>query len=385
MKIAYYSGKMFSDVDLSYLHEAQKESDVTYFVPIHKGNLCGAAFNIKKQYPHTGIFKAVDVYPELAKFAKLIDVDKFFVVNSCTSRMWHPQNLWLYLKLALILAKYDVLHATNFFYYYEYVLYLLRKKIVLTVHDPFPHSNAESNTSMVLRNRRVGMRLLSHFILLNKVQKTPFIEINKLQIKHVYDSRLGRYDYLKIYEKQEQSVDKYVLFFGQITSHKGLDVLFPAMKKVHEKYSNVKLVVAGRGAFSFDISEYEQMDYIDIQNRFIPDDELAELIQGTQFVVCPYNDATQSGVVMSAFAFNKPVVATNVGGLPEMIVHEQLGLIVPPRDVDSLADAMCELLDEDNGKLFKFSKNIENEYAEGDKSWKCIAQKLKVVYEGINQ
>ena len=77
--------------------------------------------------------------------------------------------------------------------------------------------------------------------------------------------------------------------------------------------------MAGGGKFHFDVSEYEALDYIGIRNRFIPDDEMVALIKNCAFMVCPYTDATQSGVIMSAFAFNKPVIATDVGGLPEMV------------------------------------------------------------------
>ena len=71
MKIAYISGRMFSDVDLSYLSHAQKQMDITYFVPIFKNRLTGAAFNLKKHFPKYGIFRAIDIYPELKKFQLL--------------------------------------------------------------------------------------------------------------------------------------------------------------------------------------------------------------------------------------------------------------------------------------------------------------------------
>ena len=62
-------------------------------------------------------------------------------------------------------------------------------------------------------------------------------------------------------------------------------------------------------------------------------------------MVCPYIDATQSGVVMSAFALNKPVVATKVGALPTMVKNGQYGTIVPPKDVATLASAINTLIE----------------------------------------
>ena len=173
-----------------------------------------------------------------------------------------------------------------------------------------------------------------------------------------------------------------MLFFGSILSHKGLEYLLPAMKIVHERYPNAKLIVAGKGEMYFDISPYLNMDYIDIRNRFIHDEELAELIQQCSVVAVPYIDATQSGVIMSAYAFNKPCVATNVGGLPEMVIHEELGLIVPPKNIKALADAICQILG--NSVLCRmFSENIHKKYGEGELSWKYIVNQYLDFYNMI--
>ena len=384
MKVAYISGRMFSDVDLSYLMEAQKMSDITYFLPLFRNKIKGAAINIQYLVPKYGIFKAGDVYQELRKFSVLIKSSNFFVVNSKASHMWNPYNLWLYARFAWMLRKYDVIHLTDFPYYYEWFYYFFRKKIVLTVHDPIPHSSAVHNRMMIKLNRCIGFRLINHFILLNRVQKEECVRINHLQKKHIYESKLGRYDYLKIYEKECVSNERYILFFGQISSYKGLDYLLPAMLELHKSNPEVKLILAGKGKYHFDISVYKNLQYIEFRNRFIPDNELADLIQNAMFIACPYIDATQSGVIMSAYAFNKPVVATNVGGLPDMVVNGRHGLIVPPKSVDYLVEAMKDLCDSPM-KLHQFEENIQYDYGEaGDNSWRNIAYRLSSVYNHIS-
>lgn len=382
LKIAYFSGRMFSDVDLSFLMEAKEMAEIDYYVPIFRKYYKGAAFNIQKPSPKFGIYPAIELYPELTPCSRLIDAYCFFVVNSYARHMWNPRNLWLYVRLAWRLRKYDVIHITDFPQYYEIPLYFLRKKIVLTVHDPIPHSASISNTPFVLKARKWGFRLLNHFIILNSAQKEECVALNHLEKKHIYDSRLGRYDYLKMYSQPNNKMGNYFLFFGQITEHKGIDYLLEAMKRVHTQYPNMRLIVAGKGKYPFDITEYQQLDYIEFRNRFIPDDELAALIQGAYCAVCPYKDATQSGVVMSAFAFNKPIIATNVGGLPEQVEHDKYGLIVPPCDVDALANAMMHLLSHPE-KLQEYADNIERDYSEGPKSWKEIAKGLVTIYQEI--
>ena len=384
IKIAYISGPAFSDVDMSFLSYAQKEMDITYFVPIFKNGLRGAAFNLQKHFPKYGIFSAIDTYPELAKFKNIIDLSKFYVINSPATRGWQLKNIWLHIKLAWKLRKYDVIHLTNFPYYYEFFLYFLRKKIILTVHDPIPHSTAACNTKQIQFNRKLGFYFLRHFIILNHKQKEDCININKLHGKHIYESRLGSYDYLNIYNIiNNKDIDKkYILFFGQIASNKGLDVLFPAMLELHKRIPNVNLIVAGKGEFSFDIKPYQQLEYIEIRNRFIPDDELAELIQNSLFIVCPYKDATQSGVAMSAFAFNKPVIATNVGGFPEQVLHNQYGLIVAPSNITELSSAFVEVCTNPI-LLNSFEQNIQEARQKGELSWELISSEMKSIYSSI--
>ena len=202
MKIAYISPIYFSDVDLSYLSHAQSSSDITYFVPIFNHNLKGAAFNLSSCFNKYGIFMGTDIYPQLNNFKKIIDTTKFYVINSPAKRMWYPKNIWLYIKLMWKLRQYDIIHITEFPRYYEWFYYFLRKKIVLTVHDPIPHSTAICNTKQVLLNRKLGLTFFKNFIILNKTQQDDFIRTNKLQKKNIYNSQLGRYDYLKMYQTE---------------------------------------------------------------------------------------------------------------------------------------------------------------------------------------
>lgn len=151
------------------------------------------------------------------------------------------------------------------------------------------------------------------------------------------------------------------------------------MKQIHEHHPACKLIVAGKGDFHFDISPYQHLDYIDIRNRFIPDNELVALIKNCAFMVCPYTNATQSGVVMSAYAFNKPVIATNVGGLPEMVRHEHYGLVVKEMDVTALTDAIV-MLWENPEKVERFSQEIKKDFQTGLLSWRKTAEDIISAY-----
>ena len=384
MKIAYLGKIQLSDADLSYLNAAQKLADITYIMEINPRFMKGPAYNINKLYQHSGVFKAVEAYPEFERYSQLIDIDKFYVVNTC-GRLWQLKAFWtnFLLLLFLIKNKFDVIHLTWPANVYEFIIYLLRRKMILTVHDPFPHSGLD--TKIVRLRRNVAFRLIRNFIILNKAQYDEFISFYKLYSVRVIVSRLSCYNNFKMVKPDMSAIPtgKYILFAGNISQYKGVEYLLQAMLMVHEKRPDVKLVVAGGGNYYFNISPYVKLDFIDIRNRFVPDEELVALIRNTEFMVCPYTDATQSGVIMSAFTFNVPVIATRVGGLPDMLNNGRFGMLIDKKNAKELSDAIVCLLENKN-VLQAYKANINDAYSgEGELSWATIAKDLKHIYDNL--
>ncbi len=85
-------------------------------------------------------------------------------------------------------------------------------------------------------------------------------------------------------------------------------------------------------------------DRFEVHNRYVPAQLQAEVFRRCSVVVLPYVEATQSGVVVNAYSYRKPVVASAVGGLVDQVIHGETGLLVPPGDQDALVDALVELL-----------------------------------------
>ena len=158
-----------------------------------------------------------------------------------------------------------------------------------------------------------------------------------------YGERLSRKEALELIGLRESQ--KYVLFFGFIRGYKGLDLLFDAMADERMEELGVKLIVAGE--FYGDPKPYiEQIKRLDIGDRvvmhteFIPDHEVNRYFCAADLVVQPYKSATQSGVSQIAYHFEKPMVVTNVGGLPEIVPDGRAGFVVEP-DAQQIADAIA--------------------------------------------
>jgi glycosyltransferase involved in cell wall biosynthesis len=150
-------------------------------------------------------------------------------------------------------------------------------------------------------------------------------------------------------ESETQEDHRTVLFFGRIWEYKGLDYLIRAEPSITERVPDAQIVIAGVGE---DFERYRRAmvhpERFVVHDRFIPDREMVELFRRASVVVLPYVDGSISGVVPVACTFGKPVVATTVGILPEMVADEESGLLVAPRDPGGLADAVVRLLRDDD-------------------------------------
>ncbi len=130
-----------------------------------------------------------------------------------------------------------------------------------------------------------------------------------------------------------------VLFFGRILPYKGLDVLLAAARLLDP--ARFRFLIAGEGEVPAVTAPN-----VEIDNRFVTDDRLPAYFQRAHVVALPYHAASQSGVAQMAFAFGRPVVATRVGALPDIVHHEVNGLLIPPGDPAALAAALERLADD---------------------------------------
>lgn len=148
-----------------------------------------------------------------------------------------------------------------------------------------------------------------------------------------------------------------LLFCGFVRPYKGLDTLLAALPRVLERQS-VQLLVAGEfwageEQYRAQIAHLHVEEHVTIINRYLTNEELSACILAADVVVLPYRTATQSAIVQLAFGLGRPVITTDVGGLPDVVDDGLTGLIVPPDEPEALASAINEFFEHNLGPQFE--------------------------------
>lgn len=158
---------------------------------------------------------------------------------------------------------------------------------------------------------------------------------------------------------------KVLLFFGFIREYKGLKYLIQAMPEIIKKLEDCELLVVGDFANEEEKAEYEALiqkcrvqNTIKVYGGYIPDKEVEKFFAASDLVVLPYISATQSGIVQIAYGFEKPVVVTNVGGLPDVVEDGKTGYVVEAENPNEIARVIVAY----------FNENKENEFVANVKS-----------------
>lgn len=251
-------------------------------------------------------------------------------------------------------------------------------KILFICHNIFPHESRPLDTFLT----RQTLKNSDFFIVLSEKEKRdlerllpqPKVKMVHHPVYEIFESGLTPAEARKKLGLRDEFV---ALFFGYIRKYKGLKVLIEAVALAKEKI-NIRLLVAGE--FYDDEEKYREQirrlslnDHIIMQNNFIPSDELGTYFLASDVVVLPYLSASQSGIIQICYNYDKPVIASRVGGLPEFVDEGKTGLLVPPDDPQALADALVEFCQK--GYSEPFSQNVK-EYKKRF-SWENMAEEIE--------
>lgn len=321
-------------------------------------------------------------------------IDKNVEYHLCRRgrRLYHPLRLLFFRDLIKKINEFkpDVIHIQAIGDIIQCLfLYPFLKKytLILTLHDVKMHlGEVTIHSKIVDFYMKYYLMRKSYF---NQIfvhgRKLKEIMINEYNLPNekINAISIGEHQVapFKLYERKDVREDgNLILFFGRIWKYKGLEYLIKAEPLITKEVPDAKIVIAGTGE---DFKKYERMmtkrDNFIVHNYRISYKEGAELFQRCSVVALPYIDASQSGVIPTAYGFKKSVVVTNVGAIPEIVDDGVTGFIVPPRDPEALARAILKLL-KDNRLRKQMGENAYKKL-KTDFSWHKIAEKTIEVYK----
>jgi glycosyltransferase involved in cell wall biosynthesis len=178
----------------------------------------------------------------------------------------------------------------------------------------------------------------------------------------IYDCyNLNRYDKDSAREFLNIKTNNVILFFGLIRPYKGLDKLLESFQSLLKDKPDTTLLIVGE--CYEDINKYKKIiqdlnisNNIIMENHFIANEDVEPYFKATDAVIMPYYSATQSGILMMAYGFLVPVVATNVGGIAELIKNNETGLLIKDNNKENLLPAINKILE--TKQTINYSDNI---------------------------
>lgn len=379
MKVLYVTSPAFFDADLSLIKELKKKVKLIVLLDLPSHSLKSTALNLSSQPSESAVCSGW-LIPEFKNYQELLP-EEFYIINRPKAKLlsWETWKMNVGIMRFIKHNQPDLVHFNNPLQFSMLMALLTRVNKIMTIHDPIPHLG-ESKINLL--RKKLSLLFIKDVILLNNFQMQDFLKLYGLNEKRVFQSTLSvfNHNHLDISTLDNFTSTTNILFFGRITAYKGLDNLLDAFEKVIGFMPEAKLTIAGKGDFDF---ANHNLKGVTIINEFISPQDLNALIASSSFIVCPYIEATQSGVVMTAYAHLKPVIGTITGGLPEMIIHNRTGILVDAKNSDMLATAMIELASS-REKLLQLQEGIlEDYFTDGARSWKSITNKLVNIYEKI--
>lgn len=372
------------EVTAPYIHRLQQMHDVDFYVPMNNGDRNIFLFDIDaRKYGRTGFLNEVETKEALGShaqyFSQLNKIWFFLYPNTGFAR---PALHKCFIDLALTIKKqrYDVIHVIGQFPLLLYIHMLNPGTArVHTLHESVPHTGVfQWHEKLMLK---AIAKLNVQLIFPSEITRKRFLDYTHANPAKCHKIYFGIVENLQSFINPAITENaNQVLLFGFINSYKGAEYLVEATKIAQKSFPEIQTVIAGKWSLP-DLKESIKNDSaFRIIDKSLSNEEMTTLIQESTIVVCPYTSASNSGVVMTAFVFDKPLIASSIDGLSEVISDRQTGLLVPSRNSAALAEAMLNLLG--NPDLRKqMKKNISKGKTDAVFSWNRITEQTIDVYK----
>ena len=305
----------------------------------------------------------------------------------------YPLNSLQALKLA-VEHEIQIIHfqSVNWIELLMVVLFKLGGfKIIYTIHNIVPHHKKLRLYHVIIYKILYGLchRLIIH----SEKGKEEVIGIFGVAREKIFVIPHGDYKFFipkkELTKKEAKEILKIplhcrtLLFFGAIRPNKGLDQAIDILDQVTKYITNIRLMIVGELWENFDRYE-KQIKKYNIQNniythlQYVTNEELPKYFIASDIVLLPYYEITGSGVLQIAYAFSKPVVATDLDCFREVIDDGKNGYLVSKKDHVQFAERIVEILNDDTKK--KYMGQHSRLLADTRYSWDTISKETIQVY-----
>lgn len=308
---------------------------------------------------------------------------RLMVVDHFSRRDFFSRSaLQIKLLRSVYQGKFDVINVVGDNVFLQLlILFFKKNKLVVTLHEVKSSRITNESNGVLEKSVKRKLKFIFHSNYVRDSFSNAFPSYDKKRLNVVKFGPFKSYQNLLIEVKEVNNLfhpnDFVVLYYGSIYPYKGVGILLEAAARLSELDSAIKFIIAGHGQLSskLPINTYAV-------NRFLKEGEISFLHQISKITVCPYIEASQSGIPMTSFLFGKPVIATNVGAFEEYISDGFSGLLVNDVSVEGIVDAI--LLSKRAIAAGSLSvKNIESEwrYESSRLNWRNLAAMTSAVYE----
>lgn len=255
----------------------------------------------------------------------------------------------------------------------------LRKRcpLILTQHDATTHEGARGEWLKGLYRRAVIRsvdRVIAHSTTVEKALRdrspAPAAISAMPMVHHNVDYDL--YQQIRARDCEDFSYENMVLLFGRLEEYKGIWEFLDATRILGQTTDMpIKMVLAGTGRLSECMDAYRRLPNLEIRNYLIDDQESIDLFDRAGLVILPYSEGSQSALIPLAYLFEKPVLVTRVGALPEYVQDGVTGRVIDSNDPMILAETIRDML-QDRLALIRMGRagkklfwELERQFAEG--------------------
>ena len=294
-------------------------------------------------------------------------------------------SLYEYLFRQINVLSPDVIHVTFELRVPFFLIKKLHRKypIVTTIHEPIGISHTLLKSLFLNHLQEFNVKLLaksSDNVIVHGQNHKSYLVSKNISSDKLFIIPHGPFTFPNhVFPIISAKHGPNVLFFGNINPYKGIEYLIKAGKQLSIKLPEVTITIAGSGDFSKYTKLINGDSHFIVHNRFIPEQEAAEFFQQASLIVLPYKDGSQSGNISLAGSFKKPVIATRVGNLAEMVIDGKTGILISPRDSSALTETMYKVLTEERMQR-EMGENAYNLFLKF--TWDDVAQRTMETYQG---